>query len=561
MKFSFKKLLSKTPLQTRLLVPFLTLMIVSVLAVGISSYLQAKNMTMNTIKDRLQREVQLMGYIAENLHFTYVSDKAYFMQQLNANIRNQQEQLANDGIESEFFYITNHSLNPFPISNDSLPAIPDNLIEKIISSENGQIVEKLDGEEFTISFQQMDEISGTYALIVPTNSFMGPVHNMGTFSIILTLLSIIVSSILIIWFVRTLTKPLNVIRNTMREVRNGKLKHTEELKTSIPEFVSLHKSYQAMMNHMKTMIDELKNTTMELEQTGDSLKLSSEDNIQSSSDLMESIQVVKQGAEQTATSSENSVANSLTMKNQLEDLIQNMEVVFNSAEKMRNSATLEEENISKLIQTIRSFKQDFEHLTTTVNQINTHSFSISKLIGIIQGIAEQTKLLALNASIEAARAGDAGRGFSVVANEIGKLAEQSTNAANEVTQSITDMEKITHNATTEFKQMLDKTHNHMVMANESKQTLDDFMDGISKVDTNLQGMHGKLHYLEGILPDFERISEEVASISQETLASTEEMLASSEHQHQQTERTHQIGLKLTDLSKTLARITKQFQLK
>ncbi|WP_156291980.1 methyl-accepting chemotaxis protein [Oceanobacillus salinisoli] len=558
MKRKYRNLLENTTLRTRLLIPFLALMTIAILAVGLTSYFQAKNMTLNSIQDRLIREVELMSDIVELLHFTYISDEAYFWQQFNINIRSQQETLKTDGIESEFFYIVDNQVTPFPVSEESLPEIPDRLVETITAAEDGQIEETLNGKEHTISYQKMDEIDGIYVLLVPNDSFMGPINNMGTLTIAIILISIVVSTILIILFVRMLIKPLNSLRNAMKEVRKGNLKHTEEIKTTIPEFVSLHKSYNAMMNHMKTMIHELKHTTIELDETGDHLKQSSEDAIQSSEDLIESINVVKLGAEQTANSSENSVSNSLSMKNQIEDMIHNMELVFSSSDNMGKSAILGEKNIQSLIETIRSFEKDFDHLTGTIKQINEHSFSISKLVGLIQGIAEQTKLLSLNASIEAARAGDAGRGFSVVANEVGKLAEQSSEAAKEITESISNMEGITQNATEEFEQMLEKTNTNISMANESKQTFDGLMKGITDVSSNLKGMHGILQHLEDILPDLEKVSEEVASVSQETLASTEEMLASSEHQHQQTERTHEIGLKLTELSKSLSKITSKF---
>lgn len=71
----------------------------------------------------------------------------------------------------------------------------------------------------------------------------------------------------------------------MREVRNRRYKHSEDIKATIPEFISLHKSFNAMMNHMQTMIQALKHTTIELEKTGEHLKQSSEDAIQSSHDL------------------------------------------------------------------------------------------------------------------------------------------------------------------------------------------------------------------------------------------------------------------------------------
>ncbi|AXI08356.1 methyl-accepting chemotaxis protein [Oceanobacillus zhaokaii] len=558
MKQFSNRLLGKTTLRTRLLIPFVTLMIIAVVAVGVSSYIQAKNITTTTIEDRLARETELIDYIAELLNFTYVGQDDYFMQQLNGNIRTQKKQLEKDGIESDYFYITDSTVTPFPISEKTLPEIPDSLVTHITEEKNGQIQRTIDGERYSISYQEMEEINGIYSVIVPTSSFMGPINDMGFLSIGIIVVSIVISTLLIILFVRSLTKPLSSLSKTMREVRKGNLNSNVTLKTTIPEFISLHKSYDSMINHMRTMVNQLKSTTVELDQTGEDLKVSSDNALQSSHDLIESINVVKIGAEQTATSSENSVSNSMAMKHRIEEMMNSMNVVFSSSESMGTSAVYGEKNISELITTIRSFEKDFGHLTKTIKQVNDYSKSISKLVGLIQGIAEQTKLLSLNAAIEAARAGEAGKGFSVVANEVGKLAEQSSSAANDITNSISNMEGITANATKEFEQMLKKTSTNISMANQSKESFDELMKEITEVTAKLEGMQGELHHFGELLPNLEVTAEEFASISQETLASAEEMLSSSEHQYKQMENTHQIGLKLTGLSKSLSGITKMF---
>ena len=89
----FAKWTEKVNLSSRLLILFVSLIVISVFIVGSSSYLKARDLTMESIENRLQRETELMGYIAENLKFVYVSDEDYFMQQLDANVRQQQETL------------------------------------------------------------------------------------------------------------------------------------------------------------------------------------------------------------------------------------------------------------------------------------------------------------------------------------------------------------------------------------------------------------------------------------------------------------------------------------
>lgn len=554
-----EKIFEKFNLGTRLFILFVSLLILSVVVVGASSYIKAKDMNMKTIENRLIREAELMGYIAENLKFVYVSDEDYFMQQLESSVRSQQEKLKSDGISSDFFYIVDKEITPFKINKSSLPSISDQVINKVTEEKNGLFHEKINGEAYTITFQEMKEIDGTYGLLIPTKSYMNPVNQMAYFTLAVIFISILVTTIVTILFVRTLTKPLNVLRNTMREVREGTLPNSVAIKTNIPEITSLHKSYNAMISHMRGMLHELKETIKELENTGGDLKQSSKEALTSSHQLISAINIVKLGAEQTAISSENSVSSFKAMKHKIEDMMNNMETVFCSSESMNHSANRGEKNISELISTIQVFENDFDQLTHTIKQVKEYSKSITNLVGLVNGIAEQTKLLALNASIEAARAGESGKGFAVVAHEVRNLAEQSTLATKEISHAITNMENITTVASHEFDQMLTKINTNLAMANESKISIGELMQEISGVSGNLQGMQAELEDLKGNLPELEQAADQFASVSQETLASAQEMLATSENQIQQMESTDKIGFKLNNLSQSLSTITERFK--
>lgn len=548
-------------LRNRLLIVFITLLTISIIAVGFSSYTIAKNNIMKSMEDRLYSEAGLMSEIASHLQFMYVSDEDYFRQQLQASIRNQKEKLADDGITSDYFYISESNLIPFNISKESLPEIPESVITKIIETEEGVLHQSIQGENYTLSFLEMEEVEGIFVTIVPTSSYIEDINQMAYVMVGVVIISIFIATIIILLVVRGITKPLSLLREKMRRVRNGNLREDDLLiETKIPEITSLNKSYLAMVANMRTMLQQINDTTTHLEATGNELSLSSNATLESSQDLIIAIQTVKASAEQTASSSEGSSELFSHMKNNIVHMMESMDKIFANSVQMSHSANHGEQNMAELISTVNSFKQDFEHLTTTIKKVQTYSNSINQMVGLIQGIAEQTKLLSLNASIEAARAGEAGKGFAVVADEVGKLAEQSSNATGKITESISNMDIITHTATDEFEQMLHKTKNTLFKSNEAKSSIDELMREVEIVSTELQGVQTELTDLEKLLPPLENETLEFLSVSQETLASAEEMLASSENQLKQIDHTHQVGIKLSALSKSLAESTQKFEL-
>ncbi|MBD8068601.1 methyl-accepting chemotaxis protein [Bacillus sp. PS06] len=553
-----ERFLHQFSLRNRLLFLFIFLLFLSVNAVGLSSYLQAKNATITTIENRLSRESDIISSVASNLKFMYVSDQDYFFQQFEMNIRDQQKQLSADGMDSDMFYIVDKQVHPFQTSAKSGITIPNSMVLQLINNDKMTFQERINGKEYTISVQKINEINGHYVLVVPVDSYLDSVNKMAIFTISIIFISLFISTILIILFVQKLTTPLLQLQNDMRDVRNGHLNKASQIDTTIPEINSLNKSFKTMMQQMTNMINEITETTRELETTGGDLKHSSRDALVSSHQLIEAINVVKEGAEHTAASSENHVNQFQSLKQLNEDILNKMDFVFHKSEDMHQSAIIGEKNISRLIESNHTIKKEFEHMTITIGDVQEQSSSITNLVGLIKGMAEQTKLLALNATIEAARAGEAGKGFAVVANEVRKLADQSTKATEEITKSISIMNEVTLRATKEFEQMLNKIKINLITANDSKISFDELMIEIENVSTSLLEMRVELKDLKETLPQLEEATLSFTSISQETLASTEQMLGTSNDQIEKMESTHEIGLKLTKLSTSLSQITKQF---
>jgi methyl-accepting chemotaxis protein len=138
-------------------------------------------------------------------------------------VKEQKEQLKEDGIESDIFYLRNNEVVPFKASSDANLTFSSNQVAEMSEKAKSVLHTTLNGQEYTLSTLQLAEISGQYILSVPQRSDLGPVSDMAVFTIIIILASLAASTILIILFVRTFTKPLVQLQKVMREVREGRL--------------------------------------------------------------------------------------------------------------------------------------------------------------------------------------------------------------------------------------------------------------------------------------------------------------------------------------------------
>lgn len=348
---------------------------------------------------------------------------------------------------------------------------------------------------------------GSYvALSLPESQILAPLVSMRSKMILWGLPSLLIGLALVAFFVSRLLKPLKNLVLVANSIATGDLtvsvkgdmESRNEIQAVLGAFEKIADSFRNLVSKCKDLNAALEERSRAMEEINSQVKRAMDDSLSAAEEIVSMVTSISAAAEETNAG---------------------VEEVSSGAQNTAQITTTLSENAGQVTQSVINGGQAVEETVKIINRVGeagsrireaikaleSSVAGISEFVTTIAGIADQTNLLALNAAIEAARAGEAGRGFAVVADEVRKLAEASNQAAARVSQVISEISERTRAAALDTDETVKEIENAVAASRATNAQIQNIMDEVKKISDGIQS---------------------IAAVAEEQSAGSEEMAAS-----------------------------------
>ncbi|OCA92092.1 hypothetical protein A8F95_18265 [Bacillus wudalianchiensis] len=352
---------------------------------------------------------------------------------------------------------------------------------------------------------------------------------------------------------KKLLSPIKDIQTAISKVSNGDLTTTINVKSK-DELGELSHQFNEMTETLSSLIKEARLVTDKVYQSSTEFLQIAGDTVQSANQFSLSIHQVTESLEHQTVSSIESARVMEEMATGIQQAAESASTIAMKSEDTLSQTQNGKNLIQQAVNQMQNINQTVGSSAEVVTKLGTRSQEIGQIVSVISEITEQTNLLALNAAIEAARAGEAGRGFAVVADEVRNLAEQSKVAAAKIVNII----QLTQDDT---KRAVEAMTKGTMEAATGVQVIDDVGNVINEIVESTKLVSEEIQESSAVFEEMSASSEEVNATVDEIAHAAQSSLTIFEELSSQTDKQLQSMKIMEESSQTIAKMVKNLERK
>ncbi|MCX7920434.1 MAG: methyl-accepting chemotaxis protein [Clostridia bacterium] len=349
-------------------------------------------------------------------------------------------------------------------------------------------------------------------------------------SIIFFILSNVISVFVIFFAInRSMKKLAKRFSDEMDVIKSGDFSKLIESK-NYDVLGGVAPTINAVLSDIRSLIDSFFTLSLSIIQSSRKVSATAENASKSIEEISKTVDEIAKGASSQAEEAQMGVQMVEKLSEQINFVYESYNRITEETTKISGLNTIGVESVSVLREKSKENYDMSEKIFSVVEKLTNTTKDIGLFVESIETIAEQTNLLALNAAIEAARAGEAGKGFAVVADEVRKLADQSRQSTEEINNLMQSIQEESQLAIKSMEVMKKVSQDQNIAVNKTDSAFNDIANAINSIIQKINQVNESVSKMQEDKNEVITAIENISSVSEETAASSEEVAATTEHQ-------------------------------